>query len=227
MIGRRDACPGWAFGSLPRQLRVIWLKCCILRGASAPRGLTRNKTFRMAKFAKIGRCSANNGRRQGPGALSVSETAIALPQVANGLDLVKFKNQARQFLKAHVGHLALQRWRRGQALTPTDLVALERLLADAGGTPDLIQKAAEDKLGLGIFIRPLVGGLSQRSSTSARKGRRGCFWRSRLTGLGRCWTRSGSGRWCGAAGLRAVAPGSPPSSLLSRAARAQPRSRPP
>ena len=90
-----------------------------------------------------------------------TETTIALPQIANargrGLDMAKFKDKARQFLKAHEGHLALQRLRRGQALTPTDVVELERMLADAGGTPELIQKAAEGTLGLGIFIRSLVG----------------------------------------------------------------------
>jgi type I restriction enzyme R subunit len=84
-------------------------------------------------------------------------TKIDLPEVANGLDMAKFKDKARQFLKAHEDHVALQRLRRGQALTPTDVEELERMLADAGGTPELIQKAAEDKLGLGIFIRSLVG----------------------------------------------------------------------
>lgn len=86
-----------------------------------------------------------------------TETTFDLPEVANGLDMARFKDKARQFLKAHEGHLALQRLRRGQALTPTDLDELERMLADAGGTPELIQKAAEDKFGLGIFIRSLVG----------------------------------------------------------------------
>jgi len=86
-----------------------------------------------------------------------TETTIQLPEIANGLDMVKFKDKARQFLKAHEGHLALQRLRRGQALTPTDVVELERMLADAGGTPELIQKASEEQLGLGIFIRSLVG----------------------------------------------------------------------
>ncbi len=84
-------------------------------------------------------------------------TTIALPEIANGLDMAKFKDKARQFLKAHEDHVALQRLRRGQALTPTDVGELERMLADAGGTPELIQKAAEDKLGLGVFIRSLVG----------------------------------------------------------------------
>ncbi|CAD5371789.1 Type I restriction-modification system, restriction subunit R [Rubrivivax sp. A210] len=90
-----------------------------------------------------------------------AETHFDLPEVgiAAGLalDMIRFKDKARQFLKAHEGHLALQRLRRGQALTPTDLAELERMLADAGGTPELIQKAAEGMFGLGIFIRSLVG----------------------------------------------------------------------
>jgi type I restriction enzyme R subunit len=92
-----------------------------------------------------------------------TETVFDLPAVGigigmgSGLDMARFKDKARQFLKAHEGHLALQRLRRGQALTATDLAELERMLADAGGTPELIQQAAEDKFGLGIFIRSLVG----------------------------------------------------------------------
>ena len=86
-----------------------------------------------------------------------TETSFDLRGVANGPDMARFKDKARQFLKANADHLALQRLRRGQALTPTDLVELERMLADAGGTPELVQKAAEDKFGLGIFIRSLVG----------------------------------------------------------------------
>lgn len=86
-----------------------------------------------------------------------AEASIELPQIADGLDMARFKEKARQFLKAHEDHLALQRLRRGQALTPTDLAELEHMLADAGGTPRLIQKVAEGKLGLGIFIRSLVG----------------------------------------------------------------------
>ncbi|MBC7484713.1 MAG: restriction endonuclease subunit R, partial [Rhizobacter sp.] len=86
-----------------------------------------------------------------------TETTFDLPEVANGLDMARFKDKARQFLKALEDHLALQRLRRGHALTPTDVEELECMLVDAGGTPELIQKAAEDKFGLGIFIRSLVG----------------------------------------------------------------------
>ena len=90
-----------------------------------------------------------------------SATTITLPEIANatgrGLDMAKFKAKARQFLKEYEDHLALQRLRRGQALTPTGVVELERMLVEAGATPELIQTAAEDKIWLGIFTRSLVG----------------------------------------------------------------------
>jgi len=86
-----------------------------------------------------------------------TETTIALPEITNGLDMAKFKEKARQFLRANEGHLALQRLRRGQPLTPVDVKELERMLAEAGGSPAQIQKAAEENLSLGIFIRSLVG----------------------------------------------------------------------
>lgn len=86
-----------------------------------------------------------------------AETLVALPDIASGIDMARFKDKARQFLKAHTDHLSLQRLRRGQPLTPTDVAELERMLVDAGGDPALIWKAANDSLGLGIFIRSLVG----------------------------------------------------------------------
>jgi type I restriction enzyme R subunit len=85
------------------------------------------------------------------------ETTVALPDVANGIDMARFKDKARQFLKAHTGHISLQRLRRGQPLTALDIAELEHMLLDAGGDAVLIQKAAQDSLGLGIFIRSLVG----------------------------------------------------------------------
>ena len=48
-------------------------------------------------------------------------TVIDLPQVTSGLNMAKFKDKARAFLREHESHLALQRLRRNQALTPTDL----------------------------------------------------------------------------------------------------------
>ena len=85
------------------------------------------------------------------------ETTIALPEVGSGMDLARFKLKARQFLKAHEDHMSLQRLRRNQPLTPSDLVELEKMLVAAGGSQELISAAREQSHGLGIFIRSLVG----------------------------------------------------------------------
>ncbi len=80
---------------------------------------------------------------------------VDLPQVTAGLNMAKFKEKARAFLREHETHLALQRLRRNQALTPTDLEELERMLVQAGGTQPLLEEVKS--FGLGLFIRSLVG----------------------------------------------------------------------
>ncbi|WP_144372717.1 DEAD/DEAH box helicase family protein [Vogesella urethralis] len=82
---------------------------------------------------------------------------IDLPQVTAGLNMSKFKEKARVFLKSHESHLSLQRLRRNQPMTETDLSELEKMLLDAGGTPALITEAKEQSHGLGLFVRSLVG----------------------------------------------------------------------
>lgn len=82
---------------------------------------------------------------------------VDLPQVTAGLNMAKFKEKARTFLRAHESHISLQRLRRNQPLTPTDLAELEKMLVEAGGSPELISEAKEKSHGLGIFIRSLVG----------------------------------------------------------------------
>jgi len=84
-------------------------------------------------------------------------TVIDLPQVTAGLNMAKFKEKARIFLKAHEAHISLQRLRRNQPLTPSDLDELEKMLVDAGGSPELIHEAKQKSHGLGLFIRSLVG----------------------------------------------------------------------
>jgi type I restriction enzyme R subunit len=83
--------------------------------------------------------------------------AIDLPGVGTGMNLAKFKDKARQFLRAHESHLSLQRLRRNQPLTASDLAELERMLVEAGGSTEVIKQATEQSHGLGIFIRSLVG----------------------------------------------------------------------
>jgi len=83
--------------------------------------------------------------------------AIDLPGITTGMNLAKFKDKARQFLRDHESHLSLQRLRRNQPLTTSDLAELERMLVEAGGSPEVIKLATEQNHGLGIFIRSLVG----------------------------------------------------------------------
>jgi type I restriction enzyme R subunit len=84
-------------------------------------------------------------------------TTIELPQVTAGLDMARFREKARVFLRAHESHISLQRLRRNQPLTAVDLAELERMLVQAGGSQALIQEASHAAEGLGLFIRSLVG----------------------------------------------------------------------
>lgn len=64
---------------------------------------------------------------------------------------------ARAFLRAHADRLASQKLRRNLALTPTDLEELERLLVEAGGSPQQIAGARDGDRGLGASVHSLVG----------------------------------------------------------------------
>jgi type I restriction enzyme R subunit len=83
---------------------------------------------------------------------------INLPLAATGLDYERFKEKARQFIKQHESHMAIQRLRRNMPITGSDLAELEAmLLSEAGGDKDLIARAKQESTGLGLFIRSLVG----------------------------------------------------------------------
>ena len=83
---------------------------------------------------------------------------IDLPVFTNGTDMERFKAKAAAYLKAHQDHVALQRLRRNKPLTPDDLQALEQmLLASEAGDATVIGQVKEESLGLGLFIRSLVG----------------------------------------------------------------------
>ena len=84
-------------------------------------------------------------------------TEVVLPGIVATMSLAKFKEKARQFLRAHDSHLSLQRLRRNQPLTPSDLDELSKMLAHAGGSIEIIEQATEQSQGLGVFIRSLVG----------------------------------------------------------------------
>jgi len=86
------------------------------------------------------------------------EADVNLPGFAAGTDLARFRDKARAFLRAHLDHVAIQKLRRNRPLTVSDLVELERMLAESGlGGPEEISRAAEESHGLGLFVRSLVG----------------------------------------------------------------------
>jgi type I restriction enzyme, R subunit len=87
-----------------------------------------------------------------------SETVIDFPDVTSGMDFARYKAKVKQFLLEHLDHIALQKVRRNQALTATDLADLESMLAKSGiGSADNLEEAKTESHGLGLFIRSLVG----------------------------------------------------------------------
>ena len=74
-----------------------------------------------------------------------------------GTDFERFRAKARAFLHAHQDRLALQKLRRNQPLTATDLAELERLLQEAGASSTDIERARGVDASLGVFVRSLVG----------------------------------------------------------------------
>ncbi len=85
-------------------------------------------------------------------------TEIELPSFAPLDTFERFRDKARSFLREHCDHLAIQKLRTNQPLTPLDLAELERMLAESGvAAPDHLQQAKTDSEGLGLFVRSLVG----------------------------------------------------------------------
>ncbi len=84
-----------------------------------------------------------------------TETSFDLPGL-NSSQFDRFRAKARQFLQAHENHITIHKLRSNQPLTPSDLNELERMLSEAGiGEPE--ELAAAKHLGVGLFIRSLVG----------------------------------------------------------------------
>ena len=73
-----------------------------------------------------------------------------------GTDMDKFRAKARYFLTAYENHMAVLKVRRNEALTPTDIIELEKIFVASGTTADLIESIKSEG-GLGLFVRSLVG----------------------------------------------------------------------
>jgi type I restriction enzyme R subunit len=76
----------------------------------------------------------------------------------SGVDLDSVRRKARAFLREHEDNIALAKVRRGAELTGTDLLALEKMLVEAGiATHEDVERAAAAANGFANFIRSLVG----------------------------------------------------------------------
>ena len=81
-----------------------------------------------------------------------------LLNVVPSLSMDSFRKKVRAFLRTHEDNIAIHRLRMNKALTGKDLESLEALLAESGiGDAELLAKAKEDSMGLGLFVRSLVG----------------------------------------------------------------------
>jgi type I restriction enzyme R subunit len=95
---------------------------------------------------------------------------VELPGFIVGESFEKFRAKAQAFLREHEGDFAVRKLRMNRALTPSDLAALERLLAESGiGGRDDINRAKERSQGLGLFVRSMVG-LDREAAKAALAG---------------------------------------------------------
>ncbi|HOT81575.1 MAG TPA: type I restriction-modification enzyme R subunit C-terminal domain-containing protein, partial [Microthrixaceae bacterium] len=73
-------------------------------------------------------------------------------------DFAQFRSKATAFMREHNDHLAIQRLRRNQPITESDLTELARMLFEVrGGSEVNVQRASVETGGLGLFVRSLVG----------------------------------------------------------------------
>lgn len=99
-----------------------------------------------------------------------SATPIELAGFTTSDGFLRFRDKARQFLRANADHLSIRKLRTNAQLTPADLAELERMLADAGiGTPQDVERAKQESQGLGLFVRSLVG-LDREAAKEALSG---------------------------------------------------------
>jgi type I restriction enzyme R subunit len=83
-----------------------------------------------------------------------------------GTNMELFRSKARQFINAHADHLAIEKVRRNEPLTASDLAELERLFFEAGFADSEEIESARAGGGLGLFVRSLVG-LDRKAAITA------------------------------------------------------------
>ena len=94
-------------------------------------------------------------------------TEVAMPAVATFTDVERFNAKIYDFLVRQPDNLALQKLKKAQPLTDTDLQSLQELLISSGvaDVADL-HRATHSAQGFGRFIRSLIG-LDRQAATEA------------------------------------------------------------
>lgn len=84
-------------------------------------------------------------------------TEAPVGDAAVGIDAGRFRRKIRRFLDAHMGHIALQKVRRAEQLTPSDVAELERMFLEEGVGDQTRLDAIRGEGGLGLFFRRILG----------------------------------------------------------------------
>jgi type I restriction enzyme R subunit len=91
---------------------------------------------------------------------------VAIDAVAPGMDKLRFTMKVRRFLERNRDHIALQKLRRAEQLTKTDIAELEKMFLDDGVPVDDSVPEITTAGGLGLFLRSLIG-LDRRAAKQA------------------------------------------------------------
>lgn len=81
---------------------------------------------------------------------------VSFLNVTPGTDMQRFIAKAAHYFRSHLDHIAVQKLRRNEPLTSTDLRELERLFEQLG-TEAEVAKVRDEQGGLGVLVRSLVG----------------------------------------------------------------------
>jgi type I restriction enzyme R subunit len=84
-------------------------------------------------------------------------TLVDLPGTSVGVDLDRFREKARAFLRPHENDSAIHKLRFNESLSQNDLAELERIFEQEGSTPEELEAAKKEDKSLGLFVRSLVG----------------------------------------------------------------------
>jgi type I restriction enzyme R subunit len=91
---------------------------------------------------------------------------VELRGLSVGADMERFRLKARHFLRDQLDHITIQKLRRNEPLTATDLSELERIFLEAGVAEEADIERVQADGGLGLFVRALVG-LDREAAKSA------------------------------------------------------------